>query len=94
MAKKKHNVSGETSAGDVQEEHKEQLQRVQIGPVGEKGQSVKGHPLKDGTVIELSPEEIAAHRDGGVPLLDVPEDWVGEVYDVHVPYEAQSSEAA
>lgn len=99
-----HNRSGETSAGDPQEEHERRLQgeneeddtprKVKIGAVGEKGQAVKGHPLKEGTVIELSPKEIAAQRAGGVPLLAVPDDYDGEVYDVSVPYEAKSSEEA
>lgn len=60
--------------------------KVQIGPVGVAGVDIKGHPCKDGMIIELEEADILAHRDGGVSLLDVPEDYDGDVYNVHESY--------
>lgn len=52
------------------------------------GTTVNGHVLGTGTVIALSEDDIAKHRDAGVPLEDVSEDDESDVYDVSEPYEA------
>lgn len=52
---------------------------------------VNGHVLDSGTVIELTPEEIARHRQSGVPLLDVEDDDDAEVYDVSEAYVADGN---
>lgn len=49
---------------------------------------INGHVLQAGTVVGLYPDEIEAHRNGGVPLDDVADDDEREVFDVQTPFEA------
>lgn len=80
-------------AETAQDEKQEELVKTQVGPVGGLVH-IKGHPLKDGQVIELSQADIDVHREHGVALLDVPEDYDGEVYDVHTEWVNPEHEAA
>ncbi len=92
MPKKKEDAT------DAQENHEQQLQGDQ-----DRGELIKvatgvdkaifnGHVLPEGTVIELYQDEIEAHRNGGVALLDVEDDDEREVFDHSVPYEANDGE--
>lgn len=64
------------------------------------GVTINGHPLhgrtggddlpvsdeRRGDVIELSEDDIATHREHGVRLADVPDDFAGEIYNVSEPW--------
>lgn len=94
MAKAKLKAAGDTAANGVSDKEGQELVKVQVGPVGAAGVDILGHPCKDGMVIELPEDLIALHRERGVALLDVPEDYDGEVYDVHEPYVNPEHESA
>lgn len=62
------------------------------------GVTINGHPLHGrvlkgagddydmGDVIELSEDDIVTHRERGVRLVDVPDDFDGDLYDVSEPW--------
>lgn len=62
------------------------------------GVTINGHPLHGrtikgdgddydtGDVIELSEDDITVHREHGIRLVDVPDDFAGEIYDVSEPW--------
>jgi hypothetical protein len=78
---------------DGEDEH-EVLRHVRIGRDGTK---INGHHLEEGHVVELTEGDIAANRDGGVILHDIPE---GEDFDedrfvdVSEPYVAEEGDGA
>jgi|SRR5882762_1140301 len=53
---------------------------------------VNGHVLAEGTVIKMAPKDVVHHRNHGVALHDVADDYAGEVYDVSEPYVSQEVE--
>lgn len=61
-------------------------QRVYVKTLSEGVTFINGHPLQAGTVFEMHPDDVGHHRDHGVALDDVPDDYDGEVYDVHTEW--------
>lgn len=53
---------------------------------------INGHILDDGTVTKMKPSDIRNHRERGVALHDVPDDYEGEFYDTSEPYAVPSEE--